>query len=181
MSAPPEEAELVRQLVIEHAHGAVDDAAGVVEIPVAALLALLEQRSALVEAVRYVLTRAQVDPDLGYYLSPHTEAWEGLVTAEALALGIERTERRRERMRDLQPAHQVRRPRVLELEERIEPGIKRLVDSWLDGATRAEQAATKLPVGDSERLGLETGATVARACAADVRILLAADLEGDDG
>lgn len=41
------------------------------------------------DAIAYVLTRAQTDPNLRYYLSPHTEAWERLVAAEAALLGRE--------------------------------------------------------------------------------------------
>lgn len=86
-------------------------------------------RAKLLDAVTYVLTRAQHDPDLGYYLGPHTEAWERLVAAEAAGRGANAAEHRALRARDLSG----RQPRVKELEERLEKLKERADAFWIAG------------------------------------------------
>lgn len=79
-----------------------------------------EAQAALLDAVRYVLDRAQTDPNLGYYLGPGTEAFHRLCRAEALATGRAIADVERERGRDLQPAHDRREPDVLLLRRELD-------------------------------------------------------------
>jgi hypothetical protein len=76
-------------------------------------------REQLYAAVKYVLDRSQTIPDLGYQIGPHTRIFEMLVLAEAMHLGEDPAAVEKRRGRDLQPAHDKRRPRIVELcEER---------------------------------------------------------------
>lgn len=90
------------------------------ELPPLEIDVVVLQRAKLLEAVRYLLTRAQTDTELAYVLGPCTEAWERLVAAEAVALGHHVEVRRVDRMRDLRAPHCRRDPRVVELEARVE-------------------------------------------------------------
>lgn len=67
---------------------------------------------AALKAVRYVLDRAQVDPDLGYYVGPGTQAFALLCAADAEARGVPLEIVERERGEDRQPAYRWREPDV---------------------------------------------------------------------
>lgn len=67
------------------------------------------------DAVVYLLSRAQTDPDLGYLLGPGTESFERLCRAEAALLGEDVAAVRARRSRDLQPEHRWREPDVVVL------------------------------------------------------------------
>lgn len=82
-------------------------------------MTLTEREQQALAAIQYILRRAQLDPDLGYYLGPRIEAWERLVTAEAALTGADIEEVRAQRAKDLQPAYCKRRPEVLELRARL--------------------------------------------------------------
>lgn len=80
------------------------------------------ERMAL-DAIRYVLTRAQTDPDFGYYMLG-TEAMERLIRAEASMTGQDEAVVWEHRRQDLRPAGrrqasiEVLRARLAELEQR---------------------------------------------------------------
>lgn len=82
--------------------------------------ALRERGKVMADAIRYVLDRTQIDPDLRYYLGFGTEAWARLTHAEAMATGDQTESVRRRRDVDRQPAHSKREPEVLTLRKRLE-------------------------------------------------------------
>jgi hypothetical protein len=85
-----------------------------------AVVGRLDPRDALYDAVRYLLDRAQENPDLGYLVGPGTEAFRLLCAAEAAYTGRPVEQVERERGEDLQPEHRRRPARVVELEEEVE-------------------------------------------------------------
>jgi hypothetical protein len=71
-------------------------------------------------AVRGLLTRSQLDPDVGWLISPGTESFERLCDAEAAFLGCDVAMIRDQRGKDLQPEYRRRQPQVVELRSRID-------------------------------------------------------------
>lgn len=65
-----------------------------------------DQEKTVREAIAYVLSRAQTDPNLGYYLGPATEACERLVAAEAILSGENVDAVRARRGKDLSESRQ---------------------------------------------------------------------------
>jgi len=74
---------------------------------------------AALKAVRHVLNRRQLNPDLGYYIGYGTESFDLLCAAEALVTGepVEVVQERRSQ--DMQPTYRKVKRRELQLEERI--------------------------------------------------------------
>ena len=84
---------------------------------------LTDPERVALDAIRYVLTRAQTDPDFGYYMLG-TEAMERLIRAEAAMTGQDEAVVWEHRRQDLRPAGrrqasiEVLRARLAELEQR---------------------------------------------------------------
>lgn len=81
---------------------------------------LTDREEELYGAIKYVLDRTQVDPDLGWYISPGTESFTRLCAAESYALGETPAVVVERRMADLQPEHRRRRADVEVLREHVE-------------------------------------------------------------
>ena len=74
----------------------------------------------IMDAVGYLLTRCQTDPDLAYYLSPETEAWQRLTAAEAAHLGRDVEAHRQDRRQDRQPEYRRCEARAVVAARRID-------------------------------------------------------------
>lgn len=84
-----------------------------------------EETGHVLDAVQHVLTRAQIDADLGYHLGPLTQSFEKLVEAEATITGRPLAEVRASRVRSMTTD----KPRVKQLEAqvyRLEAQLERL-------------------------------------------------------
>ncbi len=84
-----------------------------------------EETGHVLGAIQHVLTRAQIDVDLGYHLGPLTQSFEKLVEAEATITGRPLAEVRAARARSMTTD----KPRVKQLEAqvyRLEAQLERL-------------------------------------------------------
>ena len=68
-----------------------------------------------IKAIKYILERIQINPDLRYYAGPGSEIFHLLVQAEAEIENKTALEVETKRSEDTQPKHRKRKPEVLEL------------------------------------------------------------------
>lgn len=71
------------------------------------------------EAIQYVLSRAQEDPDLRYHLCPLTESFGRLCAAEAALTGRREATVRHDRSQTTTPKHREQRSKEEILEDRL--------------------------------------------------------------
>lgn len=72
------------------------------------------------KAVRYMLDRIQDSPNVRYYCGPGTQMFYELIQAEAAFTGNPLADVEAARKVDMEPSYRKTRPRVLELEERLD-------------------------------------------------------------
>lgn len=80
----------------------------------------IHKGAALYRAVAYMLDRIQDSPNVRYYCGPGTQMFYELIRAEAAWTGRPLEDVEAQRRADTEPPYRKTRPRVIELEERLD-------------------------------------------------------------